>query len=184
VVHDRGLVLAAANRAGPIPGFPDTAIRQRKGVSIDVHVGFGRNKESDVHGVMEPPLELAVRKTTIHGQRNDYGMISQVGDSLLNNFVDKMIDVAHFDCGKTQGEREAAYGVPNHPDFEAKDGFKHLSDAPFPSPQFGCFFFGDLAASRALLGGLDFGRIHEGMDLFWKERMGGQDSHNPIEEPL
>lgn len=183
MVHNGRLVRSFTDRAGFLPGFPDTAGGKRDGIGIDVHAGFGWNIESDVHGVMEPPEELAVCESTVHGQRDDGGMICKVCDGLLHHLTSKL-DIAHFDRCEPQCNRKAACRVPDHPDFEAKDGFHHLSDASLPSPQFGSFFFANLAASPALLRGLDFGRIHECMDFFGEEGMGRQDSHNAVEEPL
>jgi len=154
VIHDRGLVLSAANRASLIPGFSDAPIGQREGILVDVHVGFGWDIESDVHGV-QPPQELAVGKTSIHSQGYDCRMICQVADRLFHHFTSE-IDVTDLNGGKTQGKRKTTGRIPNDPDFEAKDGFQYLADTFPASPQFGCFFLGDLAAPQTLLGRLNF----------------------------
>ena len=143
-----------SNRAGLIPGFSDAVINQREGIGVNVHVGFGRDIENDVHG-LQPPQELAVGKSTIHSQGGDCRMSCQVADGLFNHFTSE-IDVADLNGGKTQGKRETTVRVPNDPDLEAKDGFQYLSNTFPASPQFGCFFLGDLAAPRTLLGGLNF----------------------------
>lgn len=82
-------------------------------------------------------------------------IVGQVADRLFHHFTSE-IDVTDLNGGKTQGKRKTTGRIPKDPDFEAKDGFQYLADTFPASPQFGCFFFGDLAAPQTLLGRLNF----------------------------
>jgi hypothetical protein len=181
-VYNGRFIFAFPDASLLFPGLPDALLCQRQGVFINVHVGLGRDVEDNAVFV-EPPKKLAVHKSSIHGQRNDLGMASQIGDGLFNHFTGQ-VGLGRLYGGKAHGQRQAAVRVPHHPNLKTEDGFKHFSYSSLAKPQCRGFVLGHLAASFTPLGGFDFGGIQKGVDSLGKIGMLRQDPHHAIENPL